>query len=220
MKKKIPLALVFIAGVSGLVAAFVPHPLVKAGDEIMRNDVLRIIQSFAFILALSSLVSVHTSKIRARRHKWQYSIVLLISFLITSVIGLGGGVSGQGILPTQIGNFNFNIQTIYQNVIIALSTSMFALLAFYMASASYRAFRIRSFEATLLLSAAFIVMLGVLPLGDAISHHLPAFAQWILDVPNAAGQRGIAFGIALGGLATALKIVLGIERSWLGGGGA
>jgi hypothetical protein len=220
MKKKIPLALVFIAGVSGLVAAFVPHPIVKAGDEIMRNDVLRIIQSFAFILALSSLVSVHTSKIRARRHKWPYSIVLLASFLITSVIGLGGGVSGKGILPTQIGNFNFNIQTIYQNVIIALSTSMFALLAFYMASASYRAFRIRSFEATLLLSAAFIVMLGVLPIGDAISHHLPAFAQWILDVPNAAGQRGIAFGIALGGLATALKIVLGIERSWLGGGGA
>jgi hypothetical protein len=61
-------------------------------------------------------------------------------------------------------------------------------------------------------------MIGITPLGDRISHFLPSFAQWIMDVPLVVGQRGINFGIALGVLATELKIILGIERSWLGGG--
>jgi len=217
MKRKFPLALVFIFGILGIIPFIIPHPLIQDSDGFIRNDFLRILAAFALVLGLGSLLRVHTDRIRRRRENWEFSWVLIISFIITSIIGLFGGVSGTGPLPTRIGSFPFDIQTLYLNIMVPLGSTMFALLAFFMASAAYRAFRARSVEATLLLFAAFIVMLGVLPLGDRISHHLPSFAQWIMDVPNVAGKRGIGFGIALGMLATALKIILGIERSWLGG---
>jgi uncharacterized membrane protein len=218
MKRTFPLILVFVFGILGIIPFFVPHPVVQNADEFLRNEFLRILVAFALVLGLGSLLKVHIDKIKRKRANWQYSWILIISFLISAIIGLFGGVRGTGILPTSIGSFQFDIWTIYWNVVMPLGSTMFALLAFFMASAAYRAFRARSTEATLLLAAAFVVMLGVLPLGDRISPYLPSFAQWIMDVPNVAGQRGILFGVALGALATALKIILGIERSWLGGG--
>jgi uncharacterized membrane protein len=217
MKRRFPLMLVLVLGLLGIIPYFVPHGGYQNLDNTLRNDFLRILSAFAIILGLVSLMKVHHDKIRRKRENWQYSYVLIIGFAVSGVIGLLGGVEGGLFLPTHIAGFHFDIQTLYLNIIVPLASTMFALLAFFMASAAYRAFRARSLESSLLLSAAFVIMIGVLPLADKISTHLPSFAQWIMDIPNVAAKRGITFGIALGGIATSLKIILGIERSWLGG---
>jgi len=217
MKRRFPLMLVFIFGILGIIPYFVPHGGYQAFDNTLRNDFIRILSAFAIILGLVSLLRVHQDKIKRKRENWRYSYVLIIGFVVSGVIGLLGGIEGELFLPTRFAGLQFDIQTLYLNIIVPLGATMFALLAFFMASASYRAFRARSLESSLLLSAAFIIMIGVLPLADKISTHLPSFAQWIMDIPNVAAKRGITFGIALGGIATSLKIILGIERSWLGG---
>lgn len=217
MKRRFPLLLVFVFGILGIIPYYVPHATYQNVDNALRNDFLRILSAFAIILGLVSLMRVHQDKIKRKRENWQYSYVLIIGFVVSGIIGLLGGVEGELFLPTKIAGFQFDIQTLYLNIIVPLGSTMFALLAFFMASAAYRAFRARSVESSLLLAASFVIMIGILPLADRISTHLPSFAQWIMDIPNVAAKRGITFGIALGGIATSLKIILGIERSWLGG---
>ena len=61
-------------------------------------------------------------------------------------------------------------------------------------------------------------MLGRVPIGAYISDYVPAAADWLLNVPNLAAKRGILLGVSLGAIATSLRIIFGIERSYLGGG--
>ena len=101
---------------------------------------------------------------------------------------------------------------------VACSSTMFSMLAFYIASAAYRTFRARSSDAAILLVAAIILMVGRVPVGRAISDFFPEAAAWLMEVPNLAAKRGIMLGVSLGAIATSLRIIFGIERSYLGGG--
>jgi hypothetical protein len=113
-----------------------------------------------------------------------------------------------------------------------MSATMFSLLAFFIASAAFRAFRIRTVEAGLLAIAALIVMLGRVPLGDLLSDwllqlkwlpgvphtlHLSSIQEWIMNVPQNSAKRAILIGAALGVMATGLRVILGIERAYLSG---
>jgi hypothetical protein len=104
----------------------------------------------------------------------------------------------------------------YDHVFAPCNATMFALLAFFIASAAFRAFRARNLEAALLLGAAILVMIGRVPIGRSISPWFPELAEWIIDVPNNAGRRAIMMGAALGAIATSLRVILGLERSHLG----
>ncbi|MBA3817932.1 MAG: hypothetical protein H0X17_03500 [Deltaproteobacteria bacterium] len=106
---------------------------------------------------------------------------------------------------------------LFDYVFAPCNATMFALLAFFVASAAFRAFRARNIEAGLLLGAAIIVLLARAPIGALISNWLPDLAQWILDVPSNGSRRAIIMGAAVGAIATSLRVILGLERSHLGG---
>lgn len=113
----------------------------------------------------------------------------------------------------------------YEYVLQPLMTTTFAVLAFYVASAAFRAFRAKNLEATLLLGTAFIVLLGRTYLGVQLTAWVPdalsalkidQMIVYIMKIFNTAGNRAIMIGIALGIASTSLKVLLGIDRSYLG----
>ena len=123
---------------------------------------LQIVFAFALLMASTSLILMHLRRVMARREGYLFNGVALISAVATIVLGF---VFGMGV------NTPFN--WMFENIFIPTEATMFALLAFFMASAAYRAFRARSGQATVLLVAAVIVMLGRVSVGPYITNWLP-----------------------------------------------
>jgi len=157
--------------------------------------------AFALLLGMVNLFRTHLDKIRAKQNGWRYSLVLLLSFGLTFIIGLNGPDSEGG-------------QAIFEYVLRPLESTFFALMAFFMASAAYRAFRIRDFESFLLVAFAIIVLLGQVPAGFYLWPDFPLVKEWVLRVPTMAGIRGILLGVALGTITTGLRVLMAVDRPY------
>lgn len=153
------------------------------------------------------------------------SAIAALLFLVLGLVGVIGIVPLQARLFTGLTIKEGSLfDWVFQNMFIPLDATMFSLLAFYIASAAFRAFRARSFEATALLIAGCIVMIGRVPLGEQLAVNIggtdisfASVASWILNNPNTAAQRGILLGVLLSMVAISLRIIFGIERTYMGG---
>lgn len=207
MKRTVPLLIVIILGFLFVLQTFVPHKISQDFFD-WYQEWMKAMSPFAMVLGIISISMTHGVRISRRIPNWQYSIITLAAMYFTAASGFIWG--------TQEGS---PFMWLFKNVQMPMGATMFALLAFYIASAAYKAFRARSAEATVLLIAAVIVMLGQVPIGVSITGEwITDLTQWILNVPNLAAKRGIALGVGLGMVATSLRIILGIERTYLGGG--
>jgi hypothetical protein len=203
MKRTGPVVLGFVIGMLMLVQHFTPSRWIA--DRY--NNVLdwkQVVFGITLILGVISLFLFHWRKLARREAGWRYSLLAVggLLFMIVSAI----------LFTPERGPYAW----MFDYVQSPMQSTMFALLAFYVASASYRAFRARNLHAALLLTAGVIVMLGRVPLGEMLG--LQPLTAWILDYPNLAAKRGVMIGVGLGMTATAIKIILGIERTYLGKG--
>ncbi len=161
-----------------------------------------IITAFALFLGFANVVSVHWSRIRTQKPGTIYSVVLLLSLFGTLLMGLGGG-------PLSV-----NSQFIFDFILQPLEATFFALLALFMASAAFRAFRVRNLESFFFVLFALIVLLGQVPVSIYLWPEFPVIKDWILSVPTLAGARGILLGVALGVIATGLRVLTGADRPY------
>ncbi len=210
LQRTLPLIIAFVAGTLGIITFYVPA--IEA-FETESAAWYRVIFAFSMVLGIHSLLNMHWGRIRRQDAGWGFSLVTWVGFGLMLLFALYN--SGNGPfqpLDLQQGGMVW----LYEHIQVPAGATMFSLLAFFIASAAYRTFRARTVEAAILLVAAVIVMLGRVPIGAYISETLPALSQWLMTTPNMAARRGILIGVSLGAVATALRIIFGIERSYLG----
>jgi len=176
-KKQIPLAITFIMGLILGIQYFVPSSTSDwVFDEYRTWGI--IIGLFGSVLAYISFYRAHGMRIKKKAPAWPFSVVAIAMSLAMAFVGFAFGREENTVF-----------MNMYTYILVPIEGTMFSLLAFYISSAAYRAFRARSAQATALLVAAVIVMLGRVPLGEQISFWhklwpaLPTFtdiANWIL----------------------------------------
>ena len=230
MKRSIPLLITSVGGLVLIVAYFIPYIQGWGENAAIWFDILAAI---AFVLGGGNLLKIHLKKMSDRVPGWGFSGIVVVSFLGTLLIGLGKiGVPPSPQFPDFTWSGQYRVMGspfwyLYEYAFQPLTATIFALLAFYIASAAFRAFRAKNLEAKLLLGTAFIILLGrtfagvaltdwIDPTGPFSGLRIENLTVYIMSVFNTAGNRAIMIGIALGIVSTSLKVLLGMDRSYLG----
>lgn len=210
MNRIIAVIIAFVAGLLPIIGFFVPAKIIRENIVGYLDKSLIIVSAFALILGIESVIKVNLLKITRREKGWFNSVIYLLALFSMAILGITMGIGERA--DGSITPFSW----MFRAMVDPMTSTMFSLLAFFIASAAFRAFRARTVEATLLLAAAVIVMLGRIDVGTFIG--LPQLTEWIMNTPNMAAQRGIIIGAALGAASMALRVIVGIERPYIGQG--
>ncbi|MBL9120712.1 MAG: hypothetical protein JNL80_12455 [Phycisphaerae bacterium] len=227
MKRAVPTLIAATVGFVLVIAFFIPATQSWGETAVVWFNILA---GVAFILGGGNLVKVQLETISARRKGYGYAIVTLAAFFAMLAFGLLKiGVHPQAQYPLHPWAGPHDAPSspfgwMYEYIFSPITATMFASLAFYVASAAFRAFRAKNVEAILLLGTAFLVLVGntaIARITDALPESL-AFLRLDSIVANlmtylsTGAWRAITIGIAIGVAATSLRVLLGIDRPYLG----
>ena len=184
MRREIPIIITIIIGWVMVTDFFFPP--VSSTATAMRNWTLILI-AVSQMLGVWNVARINLNKISRGHQDAPYAVVLLTALVVMIVLGVMMPKSAT------IGSFTWGgheggslFDKIYNSLYVPMQGTMFSLLAFFIASAAYRAFKIRSPEATILAVTAVIIMLGQVPIGSLLWDGMPGLSAWIMNVPNLA----------------------------------
>jgi len=204
MRRSLPMAIAIAMGALILLDFFFDEPRINALGRFFVESTV-IVAGFALLLGIVNVLVVHIRRIIQREDGWLYSIALVATAVIVLVAGIPGPDSAV-------------VGWIFDHVQFPLQAATFSLLAFFVATAAYRGLRLRSLESVAFVLAAVLVLLGQVPASRYLTDLIPAAKDWILNVPSTAGVRGIIIGVALGTVATGIRVLLGFDRPYSGEG--
>ena len=181
----------------------VPTPVQQFGSQLLQWAA--IVAYFAILVGTIDIVRYHLGSLTSRQPgRWEYSGALIAVLAIGLILGVFGVLSGSG---TNYQPF----QWLYNAIYVPSNATVYAILVFYIASASYRAFRIRNAQALLLVIVGFIIMFSNIGVGYVIWPGFVPLGNWINAYPVAAAFRPIIIGSGFGIIMTGLRAILGRE---------
>ncbi len=208
---EIPIALTIIATLLQVIPYYFEIPALESASNVAANAVLIIVACATFV-GVISIIQVHGKRVQRQSEGWYYSVIVIGLSVIMALTGLPFPEVGLGV-DNSVYNWLFtNVQT-------PLGGTMYSILAFFITSAAFRAFRARNLEASIVLVAGTIMVMSNAPLITNFAPFIKDIGIWIREVPNMATMRGVIIGAALGSIALAVRTLMGIERGYLRGGG-
>jgi hypothetical protein len=157
------------------------------------------ISTFAVLVGVFMLFKFHITKIMRRQTDWIYSIVIFAFFFF--YLGV-----------------QYASADLYQYVLINIYTPISYASAYGVASTTilYRGARTRSIYALLILISFVITSMFNSAIGPMIWQGFIPWGAWLKNVPNTGAMRAITIGMGIGLLAVVIRVLLGMERSYLG----
>lgn len=230
MKRAIPILIASVVGFLLIFAKFSPPMRPLEENIVLWFDILAV---FAFVLGGGNLILNNLKKISEKKAGWGYAAITLAAFVITLICGIGKfGVPPNEKYLSYAWSGSYDTEGsafwwIFSYVYVPLAATMFATLAFYISSAAFRAFRANNIEASLLLLTALVVLVAQTSSGPQLTSFIPddspnaifkieVIKQTLVNLFNTLGTRAIMIGIALGVVSTSLKVLLGVDQSYLG----
>lgn len=164
-----------------------------------------IIASFALFLGVVSSFRNNLHHFQRRtKDRWYFALWTIIVTIVSTAIGLIGSPNHPA------------YQWIFTNVLRTLWTTMVSTTGFFIASAAFRAFRVRTIDSALLLVAGLLITIRNTPVLVSYWGGFTSIGNWVMDVAASGAIRGIILGAAIGSIAIGLRTILGYERGYLG----
>ena len=205
MRNPVATAIAIAVGLIILIGYFVPLGILF-NIRVYLLDWAVGLAGVASVVAIINLLLVHGRKIKDLREPDRYSILLLLAFAATFIAGLVFGPAS--------GTF----QNIITSIQVPIEASLMAVLAVSLTFASLRLFKRRKGWMAVLFVISTVVFLVIGSGFLSIGTQMPVVRDILgaLNMLPIAGARGILLGIALGGLTTGLRILMGADRPYSG----
>jgi hypothetical protein len=247
-------AFTFLMGAFYVLLFLWPTPINRKDDELPANfvesvsfwladfqpriaDFSNILTAFLLGLGVFSVLRIHLTKLFKKQKDWGFSVVLLVAMVLMATFGYWDFIQRsdpqRGTLLEDQANWGlaqYGIDLLFDGILQQMDAAMFSMIAFYILSAAYRAFRIRSVESTVLMGSALILILSLMGLVDyywteAIKGatgndpanilnqlRLTEISGWFRNFLQVPSLRALEFGVGLGALAMGLRLWLGLEK--------
>jgi hypothetical protein len=200
-------AIAIVFGLIVLLGYFVEIPSLSKLQQYFLQSTIPV-AAIALLVGITNLGIVHWRKASTGGKGSLYSALLIFSLLVTLVIAGYFGPTGDWSL------------WIFNYIQVPVEGSLMAILTVALALAGVRLLRRRLDVFSLIfLGTGALVLLGTVPL---FGIELPgiygpsSFRSLITQIPAVAGARGILLGVALGSIATGLRVLVGADRPYRG----
>ena len=204
MRREAPIIIVAVTCLLQIVEYFFTEPTIKAiAAEVNVWGV--ILSAFSLGIGVYGTTLIHIKRVQRRTVGfWYHSIWFIGLFSAMVIIGLT-------LTPQYVA-----YQWLYNNILSNLWQAMLGTTGFFIIYAAYRAFRARSTEAALMLTAGVFTLFKNMLFLRFYWEGFYSVGNWIFQVPQTAASRALTIGASIGMVVLALRVLLGYERAFLG----